>query len=503
MGNNASIHESCRVGDLLSLKDLLQAAETADIEKVDEYGRTALLVAAGSDPVVKVPSPTPPERSSSASESELVSSSTASDVDAAIVSLSNQKKQVVVEMIRLLVEKQANLDHRDEKGWTALHYACQAQNEAAVECLLQLGAMPTRDAFGLLPQDLLLHNGYPDSIKRAEDCAGILERVTEPSEYKLKLLSLRSSGIAEIRLGSHIEKASIVTVDVTMPESHSAKDYIQLLIYNEAGDTNLELGPVQPVPAGTSGQVSFKCDYGVVPCIYRFVYVKCDINTISRVVVASGCTASVQASIGEVFQYELYLYDRVVEVESVSEYEFFDQPTIALKRIGIVENSPDDIDWIDVKPDNHIVAVNDVVIAGMSFENAIRQLQVNNGYKCTKLLMQNSVAVGDFIHEKILGVGVIGKYASLQPVDVPVPPGESAPVAPLDQPEGEKPKITSLDEFHETLASSVVQPPASPQRPEISSPIPSTTMQHVDEMFQGIAVVAQQHPVSGATAAAK
>ncbi|RHY30992.1 hypothetical protein DYB32_003857 [Aphanomyces invadans] len=333
MGNSASVHDRCREGDVTGLKELLQASsETADVEKVDEYGRTALLVAAGSDPVVKAPSPTPQQQQdgmSERSESEAFPS-IGSDTDPSTghsLSIAAQKKQLVVDMINLLVEKQANLDHRDEKGWTALHYACQAQNDAAVECLLKHGALPTRDSLGLLPQDLLLHSGYPDSIKVAEDVAGILHRVTEPNEYKLKLLSLRSSGIAEIRLGSHIEKGSIVTVEIDVPENHSPKDYIQLLIYNEAGDTNLELGPVQPVPAGATG-------------------------------------------------------------------------------------TPDDIDWVDILPENHIVAVNDVVIAGMSFENSIRQLQVNNGHKCTKLLMQNSVALGDFIHEKILGLGVIGNAAN-------------------------------------------------------------------------------------------
>ncbi|ETV99823.1 hypothetical protein H310_07863 [Aphanomyces invadans] len=511
MGNSASVHDRCREGDVTGLKELLQASsETADVEKVDEYGRTALLVAAGSDPVVKAPSPTPQQQQdgmSERSESEAFPS-IGSDTDPSTghsLSIAAQKKQLVVEMINLLVEKQANLDHRDEKGWTALHYACQAQNDAAVECLLKHGALPTRDSLGLLPQDLLLHSGYPDSIKVAEDVAGILHRVTEPNEYKLKLLSLRSSGIAEIRLGSHIEKGSIVTVEIDVPENHLPKDYIQLLIYNEAGDTNLELGPVQPVPAGATSQVSFKCDYGAVPCIYRFVYVKCDINTISRVVVASGCTASVQASIGEVFQYELYLYDRVVEVESVSEYEFFDQPTIALKRIGIVQGTPDDIDWVDILPENHIVAVNDVVIAGMSFENSIRQLQVNNGHKCTKLLMQNSVALGDFIHEKILGLGVIGKYASLSPVDVspesnPPSPLQSKDVASasnvqdtISSPEEDAfcatAGSTSSDDFHDALSPSAVQPPGSPLRGvSATTELLPTTKQLVGEMFEGLAV---------------
>ncbi|OQS00864.1 hypothetical protein ACHHYP_02246 [Achlya hypogyna] len=474
MGNNASLHEACRTGDVAGLEALLASAETANVEKVDEYGRTALLVAAGSDPDVKVPSPTP-------QDSEMDS------IKAAATSLMQEKKKIAVEMIRMLVEKEANLDHRDEKGWTALHHACQAQNDMAIVYLLQLGAMPTRDSLGLLPQDFLLHNGYPDSIQHAEDLHEVLSRVTEPTIYKMSLLSLRSSGIAEIRLGAHLEKGSVVTVEFDIPENHSPKDYVQLLVYNEEGDTNLEVGPTQLVPAGTHGQVAFKCDYGSPPCIYRFVYVKCDINAISRVVVASGCTASVQTSVGEVFQYELYLYDRVVEVESVTEYEFFDQPTIALKRIGLVQGSPDDIDWIDVLPENHIVAVNDVVIAGMSFEAAIRQLQMNNGTKCTKLLMQNSVAIGDFIHEKILGVGVIGKYASLQPVDVP---DEQSPLPavvdrtpelslPLIKPSSDS--IASDGDFYDALSptSAGLQPPASPLNGVSTTPTVPNTMQLV------------------------
>lgn len=108
----------------------------------------------------------------------------------------------------------------------------------------------------------------------------------------------------------------------------------------------------------------------------------------SREVVASGCNAIVQASVGEIFQYELFLYERVVEVESIPEFEFIDQPLIVLKRIGIVLED-EQIDWITVRPDNHIVAVNDIRIDAMEFTDAVRVLQENNGKQCTKLLMQN------------------------------------------------------------------------------------------------------------------
>jgi hypothetical protein len=112
-------------------------------------------------------------------------------------------------------------------------------------------------------------------------------------------------------------------------------------------------------------------------------------------VVASGCNAVVQASVGEIFQYELFLYERVVEVESVPEFEFIDQPLIVLKRIGIVKND-NEIDWVDIRPDNHIVAVNDIRIDTMEFGAAVQVLQENNGKKCTKLLMQNYSVISTF-----------------------------------------------------------------------------------------------------------
>jgi hypothetical protein len=203
-------------------------------------------------------------------------------------------------------------------------------------------------------------------------------------------------------------------VEYDVPESHSVKDYIQVLI-SEEDSAEIETGSYHYVPAGAHGQLTISTKDIPPASTVRFVYVKSDINTMSREVVASGCNAVVQASVGEIFQYELFLYERVVEVESIPEFEFIDQPLIVLKRIGIVVG--EDIDWVTIRPDNHIVAVNDIRIDAMDFAEAVRVLQENNGRQCTKLLMQNYSACGDFIPEKIVGVGVVGKYAYLHPVD--------------------------------------------------------------------------------------
>ncbi|KAI9919090.1 hypothetical protein PsorP6_012240 [Peronosclerospora sorghi] len=53
------------------------------------------------------------------------------------------------------------------------------------------------------------------------------------------------------------------------------------------------------------------------------------------------------------FPVQAVFYERVVEVESVSEFEFVDQPLIVLKRIAIVVG--EDIEWIAIHPDNTLL----------------------------------------------------------------------------------------------------------------------------------------------------
>ncbi|KAI9909565.1 hypothetical protein PsorP6_015319 [Peronosclerospora sorghi] len=181
------------------------------------------------------------------------------------------------------------------------------------------------------------------------------------------------------------------------------------MLISEEGSQEIKTGSYHYVPAGGHGQLAISTKDIPSASIALFVYVKCDINTLSREVVDSGCNAVVQPSVGEIFQYELFLYERVVEVEIVSEFEFVDQPLIVLKRIGIVVG--EGIDWVAIHPDNHIVAVDDIRVDAIEFSDA-----ENNGKTCTILLMHNYSAYGDFIPEKILGVGVVGKYAYLRPI---------------------------------------------------------------------------------------
>lgn len=109
------------------------------------------------------------------------------------------------------------------------------------------------------------------------------------------------------------------------------------MLISEEDSAEIETGSFHYVPAGGHGQLMISTKDIPSASIVRFVYVKSDINTLSReVMMTNGCNAVVQASVGEIFQYELFLYERVVEVTSISEFEFIDQLLIVLKRIGII-----------------------------------------------------------------------------------------------------------------------------------------------------------------------
>ena len=66
-----------------------------------------------------------------------------------------------------------------------------------------------------------------------------------------------------------------IIVQYTVPESHSEKDYIQLLLFQN-GDSNFEYGLVQNIPKGnTTGTLVFKTFGLLIPCVCRFIYVQC------------------------------------------------------------------------------------------------------------------------------------------------------------------------------------------------------------------------------------
>ncbi|KAE9015836.1 hypothetical protein PR003_g14295 [Phytophthora rubi] len=443
MGNTVTLHSACEYGDLAEVHRLLKTATAEELEATDDSGRTPLLLAVASLKHLRehqelddfddlhgfgesdddAPSPSDDEQTEEHQQpldpaANETRDSSNSDVEETVNEVKDDADLELLpkeaEILHLLLQRRVNVDHKDENGWTALHHACFVQNAVAIKMLIHAGATPMRESYGLLPQDLLQRGHMSEWVAQAQELKESLDQITDKSAYSMKLLAFRPSGIVQLDMGGQVEKGSFVTLEYDVPEMHSVKDYIQVLI-SEEDSTEIQIGSYHYVPAGAHGQLTISTKDIPPTSTVRFVYVKCDINTMSRQVVASGCNAVVQASVGEIFQYELFLYERVVEVESIPEFEFIDQPLIVLKRIGIVVG--EDIDWVTIRPDNHIVAVNDIRIDAMDFAEAVRVLQENNGRQCTKLLMQNYSACGDFIPEKILGVGVIGKYAYLHPVD--------------------------------------------------------------------------------------
>ncbi|TMW62864.1 hypothetical protein Poli38472_005482 [Pythium oligandrum] len=441
MGNTVTLHSACAYSDLAAVRRLLKTCTEAEIEARDDNGRTPLLVAVAAmkrrntadddddelngfgfhddeDEDDEFEGTNEPRDEHSGNDGDDEGDDDESLGDGEVVELEDDASIEPIakeaEILHLLLQRQVNLDHQDENGWTALHHACFIQNAVAIRMLVQAGAHPMRDSYGLLPQDFLMRGQSSEWIAQAQELKELMDQITEVSPYFIKLLAFRPSGIVQLDMGAQVEKGSFVTIEYNVPENHSPKDYIQVLISAE-DSPDVEIGTYHQVPAGSQGQITISTQDIPSSSTIRFVYVKTDINTISRKVVASGCNAVVQASVGEIFQYELFLYERVVEVESIPEFEFIDQPLIILKRIGIVAHEGE-IDWVEIRPDNHIVAVNDIRIDTMEFPEAVRVLQENNGKKCTKLLMQNYSACGDFIPEKILGVGVVGKFAFLQAI---------------------------------------------------------------------------------------
>lgn len=217
------------------------------------------------------------------------------------------------------------------------------------------------------------------------------------------------------------------------------------MLYFEGDQTIAQTGPLKYVPKGSEGRLIFHTEGLPCPCTCRFRYIKSDTSGMSRSVVATGCTASIVESIDESVEFDLFVLDRVLEIESIPEFLFAKRPHILLKRIGIrkqlvgilwihrvmiVVASIDgqDPEWTTLKDGNFILAVNDQLIAEKDFEGAISLLQSNTGSAPTKLRVVNASIRGDFIPEKALGSGVVGKFAEISPLlqDENITPGRDS-----------------------------------------------------------------------------
>jgi ankyrin repeat protein len=85
--------------------------------------------------------------------------------------------QAGVAMVRLLLERGAPINDRDEKGWTALHAASAVGNSATAQALLQAGADPTirfcgdSSHFCFTPAETATQRGHHQLAERLQEAA--------------------------------------------------------------------------------------------------------------------------------------------------------------------------------------------------------------------------------------------------------------------------------------------------------------------------------------------
>lgn len=176
MGNAVTLHSACAYGDLGALRNLLKTATQAELEAKDDAGRTPLLVAVANlkhkghlhdddddddedeyGGALDMLIGSDDNESASGEEDEEAEAAVANEHEPEEVEELHEDAMIEplakeVEILHLLLQKHVNLDHQDENGWTALHYACSVQNPVAIRMLIHAGAHPTRESFGLLPQ---------------------------------------------------------------------------------------------------------------------------------------------------------------------------------------------------------------------------------------------------------------------------------------------------------------------------------------------------------------
>lgn len=159
MGNRATLLSACAARDIHSVIRILDLndSECGEIESQDEFGRTPLLVTAA----------LPLEGDQEESQEEVlceisdqeVSDSGGEEETTEILNRQSDRQKIPhtyasrkTHILHLFLQRLANINHQDENGRTALHFACHTSDAVAVRMLIHEGAKTIRDHFGLLPQ---------------------------------------------------------------------------------------------------------------------------------------------------------------------------------------------------------------------------------------------------------------------------------------------------------------------------------------------------------------
>jgi ankyrin repeat protein len=200
-----TLHSACESSDLIGFKNLLAECTEVELEQKDDTGRTPLLVAAGAMAREEEEAYFDDEDDEDSNEHVI------EPEESTELNKNTDNSSKGGEILQLLIQKGAKLDHKDEKGWTALHHACHAQSPVGITMLLKAGAIPMRDSYGLLPQDLLIRNQLTDTPTQADDLKASLDQLTEKSDYAIKLLAFRPSGIVQLDMGGQVEHRSFIT----------------------------------------------------------------------------------------------------------------------------------------------------------------------------------------------------------------------------------------------------------------------------------------------------
>ncbi|XP_020283086.1 ankyrin-1-like [Pseudomyrmex gracilis] len=134
-----------------------------------------------------------------------------------------------IEIVKMLLDRRANVYATTRYGTTSLHYALEHKKVEIVELLLNHGAnVNARDNAGITPLYLAVHHGYVDNVKMLLDRGANINTISDNTHtYSLFDEHFYCTQIAHI-LKQHIVKMRTANLYVSEHLSESCLDTINL-----------------------------------------------------------------------------------------------------------------------------------------------------------------------------------------------------------------------------------------------------------------------------------
>jgi hypothetical protein len=172
----------------------------------------------------------------------------------------------------ILADAGCDINHKDQLGWSCVHYACASGAVDVATELVRRGARVEYNPYGYGPEDFLIPKvAHAKSLLQHTEQLQHEDKVKACWEYFRK--NSEKSGY-RVKCRSHCDLGKPLRVKFRAPPGHSSLDRIRVVDMNSEVPLWLQVSKTFAIPPGDVGSITLDSETLDRPSLYRVFYEK-------------------------------------------------------------------------------------------------------------------------------------------------------------------------------------------------------------------------------------